>query len=182
VTRLHPGRGQAPAPRRWFAVALMIASSVAFADEGPLSLRYETNAREVGEGDVFQLDVVLTSKAQQPVEELSLPDFAPFIVVREQRGTSTQINAVNGQRQVTVEQRFTYLLRANEAANSKSAKRRRASVARWRGRRRSRFASSELKRATTGPRQQLALERIRRRHFSRSPSIAVRCGSANSSR
>jgi hypothetical protein len=88
------------------------------ADEAPLAVRYELNATEVAVGDSFQLDIVVTVKSQAQVEELSLPELPrAFTVLQERRASSTQMSAVQGRREVSVEQRYMYLLRAEEAGS-----------------------------------------------------------------
>jgi hypothetical protein len=103
------------------ALALVLLASSAHADDdAPLSVRYELNANQVAQGDTFQLDVVVSVRTQDPVEELSLPDLPrAFTVLQERRGSSTNITAVNGRRVILVEQRYMYLLRADEVGSFK---------------------------------------------------------------
>lgn len=97
-------------------VLVVMAPSVARADDAGLSLRYELNAAQIGVGDSFQLDVVLRAQSEQPVEELSLPDLPRGLtVLQERRAQSQQINLVGGRRQTVVEQRYMYLVRGDEA-------------------------------------------------------------------
>ncbi len=101
------------------AAALLVAGAAA-ADDAPISLRYDVNAKEIAQGETFQLDVVLTVHSQQPVEEVALPDIPRGLtVVQERRASSTQIGNVNGHRSITVEQRYLYLLRGDEAGTFK---------------------------------------------------------------
>ena len=96
--------------------ALVTVLALAAADDAPISLRMEVDRTEVAQGDSFRLDVVLTSRTQQQVEELSLPDVPrSFTVMQERRATSTQVGTVNGKRSVTTEQRYMFVLRADEA-------------------------------------------------------------------
>lgn len=95
---------------------VLLTSNIASADDAPLSLRLELDPKEVVQGETVRLDVVLTVRSQQQVEELSLPDVPrAFTVMQERRATSTQVGSVNGKRSVTVEQRYMFVLRAEEA-------------------------------------------------------------------
>jgi hypothetical protein len=96
--------------------AVLFTLCAAGADEAPLSLRMEIDDTDVAQGDSVRLDVVLTVRTQQQVEELSLPDVPRGLsVTQERRATSTQVGTVNGVRSVTSEQRFMFVLRADEA-------------------------------------------------------------------
>lgn len=99
-----------------FLAGLLLFSSTALADEAPLTLRLEVDRNEVPQGETVRLDVVLTVRSQQQVEELSLPEIPQaFTIMQERRATSTQVGSVNGKRTVTVEQRFMFVLRGDDA-------------------------------------------------------------------
>ena len=94
----------------------MLALAAAAADDAPIALRMEFDDTEVAQGDSLRLDVVLTVRTQQQVEELSLPDVPrAFTVMQERRATSTKVSTSNGKRAVTTEQRYMFVLRADEA-------------------------------------------------------------------
>lgn len=98
--------------------ALLLLVALAGADDAPISLRMEIDQKQVAQGDSFRLDVVLTVRGQQQVEELSLPDVPrAFTVTQERRATSTQVGSVNGKSSVTTEQRYMFVLRADEAGS-----------------------------------------------------------------
>jgi hypothetical protein len=109
--------------RRVVLAVLLLSSGTAIAAEPPASLRLDTNARELPQGEVFQLDVVLTLRTQEAVDELALPDLDAFTIVREHRAASTRIGSAagvgGGRRSVVVEQRFVYALRADRAGTFK---------------------------------------------------------------
>lgn len=91
------------------------ADAAAKQDTAPLSLRVDAPTTAVEAGDAFQLDVVVSMRAQGTVEELSLPELPRGLtVLQERRAQSTQLSTVNGQRQMLAEQRYMYLLRADE--------------------------------------------------------------------
>lgn len=80
----------------------------------PLAVRVEAPSSPVTVGETFQLDVVLSLRGQGAVEELSLPQMPRGLTaLEERRGSSTQISVVNGQRQVLMEQRFMFVIRAD---------------------------------------------------------------------
>lgn len=94
--------------------ALLLVLALA-AQEPPLALRLEVDATQVAQGESIRLDVVVTVRSQQQVEELSMPDVPrAFTVVQERRATSTKMGTVNGKRSVSTEQRYMFVLRADE--------------------------------------------------------------------
>lgn len=94
---------------------LAAATTPALAADGAVSLRYELNAAQIDVGDSFQLDVVLTARSEEPVEELSLPDLpAGLTVLQERRAQSQQVSFAGGRRQVVIEQRYMYFVRGDE--------------------------------------------------------------------
>lgn len=95
---------------------LLLTANIAGADEAPISLHLELDQSEVPQGETVRLDVVLTVRSQQQVEELSLPEIPhAFTIMQERRASSTQVGSVNGKRSTTVEQRYMFVLRAEEA-------------------------------------------------------------------
>lgn len=111
-----PGTSPGAASAALAVLSLLLASSTARADEAPLSLRLEVDHSEVPQGETVRLDVVLTVRSQQQVEELALPEVPrAFTIMQERRASSTQVGSVNGKRSITVEQRYMFVLRAEEA-------------------------------------------------------------------
>lgn len=95
---------------------IVLAMCAAGAADAPISLRMDVDDTDVAQGESVRLDVVLTVRSTQQVEELSLPDVPRGLsVTQERRATSTQVGTVNGLRSVTSEQRYMFVLRADEA-------------------------------------------------------------------
>ncbi len=82
-------------------------------EEPVLSIRTETNATTLTVGDQFQLDVIVTVRTNAPVEELRLPTFEGFSVLRDSRSQRSSVQLSNGRRAVTLEQRYSYVLSAD---------------------------------------------------------------------
>jgi BatD DUF11 like domain len=68
----------------------------------------------VVQGEPFELSVVVTTANDTQLDELQLPDLSAFTILREQRASASQVHISGGKRTMTVEQRFIYVLRAND--------------------------------------------------------------------
>jgi hypothetical protein len=93
-------------------VALWAASGRA--DDGPLGLRMTTSATTVKQGDTFRVDVVLTVRGQDAVDEIEGPDLSDFDVVGQSETSNASFTVRGGRRAVVVEHRRSYLVRAEE--------------------------------------------------------------------
>ncbi|MDP2341625.1 MAG: BatD family protein [Deltaproteobacteria bacterium] len=86
--------------------------------EGALGLRMQVKngvlKSGVKQGETFQLDVILTVRGQDSVDELEMPDVTDFSVVSEQESSNASFFVKNGRRSVVVEHRRTLVLRADE--------------------------------------------------------------------
>jgi hypothetical protein len=94
-------------------IALVCAATARADDTPPISIRYEIESKQVVQGETFQLDVVVRTTMGQ-IDELELPSFRQFSVLRENNAQSTQVELRNGKRSATYEMRYSYLLRAYE--------------------------------------------------------------------
>ena len=99
-------------------IASLCALAGAASEDGSLRIESAVNARQVTAGEVFQLDVIVTVRAQQPLGELSLPDLTAFDVMRQGRSQSTSFSTAGGQRSLSTVYRYTYMLRAQTAGTS----------------------------------------------------------------
>lgn len=82
----------------------------------PVELKAEVNARQVQEGDIFQLDFSLILRTSAKAESFQVPVMSDFEVVRSQRApTSSKTTIINGRRSSEQRTGFTYLLRAKTA-------------------------------------------------------------------
>ena len=77
-----------------------------------VEVEMRTNATRVEVGDTFQVDVIVTVRSEDPVEELVLPDFSAFRVLDDRRSRSQRIAAVNGVKSVEFVRNYTYVLLA----------------------------------------------------------------------
>lgn len=118
--------GRQAAPRRAALLALAAVFACVALGGGPadakrraerkekvLSIRTETNATTLTVGDQFQLDIVVTVRTNAPVEELRLPTFDGFSVLRDSRSQRSSVQLSGGRRAVTLEQRYSYILSAD---------------------------------------------------------------------
>ena len=94
-----------------------LSSSTALADNVQLSLRTTTSATTVKRRETFQLDVIVTTNSQDPLDELALPDVSDFEVVGQRRGSESRVVEQQGSRDVVTEYVTTFALRATESGN-----------------------------------------------------------------
>ncbi len=80
-----------------------------------MQLSGDVQKNGVRQGETFQLDVILTVRGQDSVDELDMPDVTDFSLVSEQESSNASFFVKNGRRSVVVEHRRTLLLRAEEA-------------------------------------------------------------------
>jgi hypothetical protein len=103
------GNGVAPAV---VLVLVLLGARGARADDGMLGLRMQASATTVKQGDTFRLDVVLTVRGQDAVDEIEGPDLTDFEVVGQSESSNASFTLNGGRRSVVVEHRRAYMLRA----------------------------------------------------------------------
>jgi len=98
--------------------ALVVTSTLLFAllatdaraAEPVVSVKTTVNADVVRAGDTFQIDVVVTVRTNAALDELALPDLSQFTVLRDARADRSSVKLVAGQRAVTQETTYTFLV------------------------------------------------------------------------
>jgi hypothetical protein len=100
-------------------VCLAVATAGgARADEGVLGLRMQASASTVKQGETFRLDVTLTVRGQDAVDDIEGPDLTDFEIVGQSESNNASFYVSGGRRQVVIEHRRSYMLRADVAGTS----------------------------------------------------------------
>jgi hypothetical protein len=99
--------------------ATLLGAADARADDGMLGLRMQTSATTVKQGETFRLDVTLTVRGQDSVDEIEGPDLTDFTIVGQSESNNASFSVRGGRRSVVVEHRRSYMLRADDAGTKR---------------------------------------------------------------
>jgi hypothetical protein len=94
---------------------VVVGAREARAEDGLLGLRMQTSATTVRQGETFRLDVTLTVRGQDSVDEIEGPDLTDFTIVGQSESNNASFSFGGGRRAVVVEHRRSYMLRADDA-------------------------------------------------------------------
>jgi hypothetical protein len=99
----------------WVLLCCMAAWSAAgLASDDVLGLRMTASATTVKQGETFRVDVVLTVRGQDAVDEFESPDLTDFELTGQSESSNASFSMNGGRRSVIVEHRRAYLVRADD--------------------------------------------------------------------
>ena len=98
----------------WLVLCVVVVSAAAPAQaQAAVGLQMRASETTMPQGETFRLEVILTVSGQDAVDDLDLPDLSEFSVLREGESQQASFSTRNGRREITVEHRRSYILRAD---------------------------------------------------------------------